>query len=271
MLTDPSGRSITYLRISVTDRCNYRCTYCMPKAGIDQLPYSQVLRYEQIAAITRVAGRLGITKVRLTGGEPLVKRDIELLVRLIASSWQFSDLCMTTNGSLLTRAKALALKQAGLHRVNISLDTLIPERFADLTRGGDLRDVLAGIDAARDAGLAPIKINMVVQDDTTEDEIGGMSAFCERNGLALQTIARFSLTDRVVEYNGPTVVHRPPDCTTCNRLRLTSDGYLKPCLFSDKETEVDFGDVEQSLLAAVRAKPACGIRCRTRSMSQIGG
>jgi GTP 3',8-cyclase len=271
MMIDFLGRSITYLRISVTDRCNYRCTYCMPEAGIDLIPHGRILRYEQIAAITHIAGRMGITKIRLTGGEPLVKRDIETLVRLIANSWHFNEVCMTTNGSLLTPAKAFALKAAGLRGVNISLDTLNAERFAFLTRGGNIQEVLAGIRAAQAARLAPVKINMVVLDDTTDDEILNMESFCASNGLELQTIARFSLTNRTISFARQAAAHRPPDCAACNRLRLTSDGYLKPCLFSDNEIRIDFSDIEGCFKAAVKAKPRCGIRCSNRSMSQVGG
>jgi cyclic pyranopterin phosphate synthase len=269
MLVDRYGRRITYLRISVTDRCNYRCTYCMPETGIELMPHSCMLRYEEIAKVAQIAGTLGITKIRFTGGEPLVKKGIENLVRLVADSWHFEDLCMTTNGSLLTRELAHSLRDAGLNRVNISLDTLDPSRFASITRGGNLNDVVAGIEAARNAGLSPIKINMVVLDNTTDDEIQRMRSFCERQGLVFQTIARFSLENR--ERRQTMKTHRPPDCSACNRLRLTADGYLKPCLFSDNEVKVDFLDIEGSIKAAVAAKPLCGIRCRARSMSQIGG
>jgi GTP 3',8-cyclase len=271
MLTDALGRVITYLRISVTDRCNYRCTYCMPEAGVEFIPHFMILSYEQIAEITKVAGRMGITKVRLTGGEPLVRRDIETLVRLISGGWEFKEICMTTNGSLLTRKKAFALKAAGLGRINISLDTLDPELFTALSRGGNLAEVLSGIDAALAAGLAPTKINMVILPETSDDDIEGMRLFCACNGLELQTIARFSLSDRALGIATSTAANRPPDCATCNRIRLTSDGYLRPCLFSDKEIRVDFEDIEGSFKSAIQAKPACGTCCSGRSMSQVGG
>jgi GTP 3',8-cyclase len=271
MLTDAFGRDITYLRISVTDRCNYRCRYCVPEAGVEFLPHPMVLRYEQISEIAKSACGLGITKVRLTGGEPLVRRDIETLVRLISAGREFKEICMTTNGSLLTRKKAFALKAAGLGRVNISLDTLDPEIFAALSRGGNLDEVLSGIDAALAAGLTPIKINMVILPETTDDDIEGMRLFCVCNGLELQTIARFSLSDRAPGIATSTATNRPPDCATCNRVRLTSDGYLRPCLFSDKEIKVDFEDIEGSFRSAAQAKPACGTCCTSRSMSQVGG
>ncbi len=271
MLTDAFGRAITYLRISVTDRCNYRCTYCMPEADVDFLPQSLILDYEQIARIAASAGRLGITKVRLTGGEPLVRRDVERLVRLICNGWKFGEVCMTTNGSLLTRSKAAALKAAGLCRVNISLDTLDPATFASLTRGGELQHVLNGIDAALAAGLTPVKINMVVRPDASDEDIEDMRLFCTVNGLELQTIAKFSLAFRSQDLDGPVITDRPPGCAGCNRLRLTSDGFLKPCLFSDKEIKVDLTDIDGSFRSAVRAKPACGTHCSSRSMSQVGG
>jgi len=158
---DDFGRAINYLRVSVTDRCNLRCVYCMPAEGIEKRPHSDILRYEELALIIRAAAGLGICKVRLTGGEPLARLGLVDFVRLIAAIPGIDDLSMTTNGTLLAR-HAAALAGAGLHRVNISLDTLRADRFQYITRRGRLDDVWAGIDAARAAGLSPIKLNMVV-------------------------------------------------------------------------------------------------------------
>jgi cyclic pyranopterin phosphate synthase len=241
----------------------------MPVEGIVLKPHTEILRYEQIIAIVREAAAHGIRKIKLTGGEPLIKRNIEYLVRSIADIPGITDLGMTTNGSLLTPEKAFALADAGLMRVNISLDTLDSRKFAAITRCGNLDEVIRGIDAAREAGLSPVKINMVVFNDTTEAEINAMRSFCANKGLSFQTIAHFTLSDR--EYAGTITTDRPPRCDTCSRLRLTADGYLKSCLFSDHEIKVDFSDIRTSLMQAVFAKPAAGSACTTRAMSQIGG
>ena len=269
MLTDPFGRQIVYLRISVTDKCNFRCTYCMPHEGVVPKPHSEILRYEQIRDIVSVAAGLGISKVRITGGEPLVKRNLEQLVEYIAATAGVRETCMTTNGSLLTAEKAHALKRAGLNRVNISLDTLDRDRFREITRCGSYDDVLRGIDAALAADLRPVKINMLIFDHTTNDELEDMHRFAEAKGVVLQTIRHFSLHER--NGSGGCITDRPTSCASCNRLRLTADGFLKPCLFSDKEIRVDFNDIRASILSALAHKPESGESCRNRHMSQIGG
>lgn len=269
MLTDPHNRAITYLRISVTDMCNFRCTYCMPAEGVELKPRSAILRYEDILTIVAEAAHLGVTKIRLTGGEPLVKRDIEFLVGGIAQTPGVEEVCMTTNGALLTPRKARALKEAGLTRVNVSLDTLDRERFQATTRVDGLDDVLRGVEAAVEAGLVPVKINMVVFADTSEGDIAAMRDFCASRDLRLQTINHFSLENR--RHGQAYVADRPPPCAQCNRLRLTADGYLKPCLFSEHEIKVDMANIRGSILAAVQAKPRSGEACRNRAMSQIGG
>ena len=167
---DAFSRPINYLRISVTDRCNLRCVYCMPPEGIAWRPHEQILRYEEIETIVRAAAKLGVSKVRLTGGEPLVRPGIVDLVRMLASVAGVDDLTMTTNGVLLSRY-AEALAEAGLRRVNVSLDTLRAQRFHHITRQGRVDDVLAGIEAAHRAGLEPVKINTVVIDGMNEDEV----------------------------------------------------------------------------------------------------
>ncbi len=268
-ITDPFGRAITSLRISITDKCNFRCTYCMPESGIELKPHSALLHYEQICAIVAEAATLGISKVKITGGEPLVRKNIEELVRQIAVIPGITDLGMTTNASLLTLKKAQILRQAGLMRLNISLDTVNPDTFHSITRGGELTEVLQGIGNAIAAGFSPVKINMVVMDATTEADIDAMRQFCDARGLQLQKIAHFSLHRRMTKVK--TVTERPPPCSRCNRLRLTADGFFKPCLFSDNEIKVNLNDIRGSLLAAVGNKPENGDSCTNRSMSQIGG
>ena len=270
-LTDRHGRRIHYLRVSVTDRCNYRCVYCMPEEGIPLKSHDDMLSYEEIASIARAAAGLGFDKVRLTGGEPLVRRNIEQLVRMLSGIDRFKDISMTTNGSFLTREKARRLKIAGLSRINISLDTLDESKFTDITRGGEIGDVLAGIDAARAAGLDPVKINMIVSEETVPPEIEAMKRFCEMNGLVLQTIKQFSLYNHANELKYPHVFDRPQPCGKCNKLRLTADGYLKPCLFSNKEIKLDMENIEGSIRQAVESKPQKGTCCENRIMCQIGG
>lgn len=271
MLIDSFGRNINYLRISVTDLCNFRCTYCMPPEGVALKPHTAILRYEQIAAVAAAAAGLGVNKIKLTGGEPLVKKNIEYLVELIARLSGITDLGMTTNGSLLTPDKARALKSAGLMRVNISLDTLDAAKFRTITCGGSLQDVLAGIDAALDAGLKPVKINMVVFNNTTAVEVESMRSFCASKGVTLQTIRCFDLTTSKIDVRRDVSTDRPHLCAQCDRLRLTADGFLKSCLHSDNEVKVDFDNIEASIQGAVRLKPRAGEVCRERVMSQIGG
>jgi cyclic pyranopterin phosphate synthase len=269
LLLDRFNRKIDYLRISVTDRCNYRCTYCVPDKPFVHKDPGDILSYEQIESLTEVAAGMGIRKVRLTGGEPLMRKDVEHLVAKLAAIQGIAQVCMTTNGSLLA-AKAAQLKQNGLARLNISVASLDAERYRRITGGGHLRQVLAGVDAARDVNFPAIKINMVVLDDTTEEDIEQMAAFCRRRGLQLQTIMRFSLYNRA-DLSRRLQTERPPECSKCNRLRLTADGFLKPCLFSDDEIRVDFGDIAGSIRRAVAEKPVNGNSCRNRVMSQIGG
>ncbi len=270
-LRDPYGRRIGYLRVSVTDRCNHRCVYCMPEEGVPLKTHDDILSYEEIFRVVEVAASLGFDRVRLTGGEPLVRRGIEDLVSLLAAIDGLDEVSMTTNGSLLTREKARLLKTAGLSRINISLDTLDAERFRAVTRGGDVEAVLAGIDAAIEADLRPVKINMIVSEGTTREDIERMRAFCGGRGLVLQTIKQFSLYDREEDPSGGISCDRPRPCETCDKLRLTADGYLKPCLFSDKEIRIDWDNIEMSLRGAVAAKPEKGTCCSNRLMCQIGG
>jgi len=266
---DLYNRQIDYLRISVTDRCNLRCTYCMPEAGIALKSHSDILPYEKIVRVAAAAAELGIRKIRLTGGEPLVRRNVNFLVSELKSVPGIREVSMTSNGTLLDLLAA-GLKQAGLDRLNISLDTLDADRYRQVTRNGDIARVLAGIAAAQEAGFKNIKINMVLIPGFNQDEVAPMKEFCRRKGLLLQRIHHYSLHDLKTSRSG-LEAERPLSCAICNRLRLTADGKLKPCLFSDHEFAVDFSDIRASLEKAVRAKPRQGVACDNRQNWQIGG
>ena len=263
---DRYSRPITYMRISVTDKCNLRCVYCMPAEGVPRRRHQDFLTLEQMAEAARAAVGLGMTKIRLTGGEPLVKRGIARLVGMIAAIEGLEHLAMTTNGTLLAPLAA-ELKEAGLDSVNVSLDTLDAERYRVLTRGGRIEDALAGIRAARAAGI-PVKLNMVVMEDTHPEEMGRMRDFADSIGARLQLINHYELSR---EKSDTYAFDRPPACAGCNRIRLTADGMLKPCLHSDMEVPLDFSRLEDSLRAAVSAKPLHGGACTNRAMPQIGG
>lgn len=241
----------------------------MPEAGIRFKPHSDILSYEQIESLVKVASGMGITKIRLTGGEPLVRKGIEQLVAKLCCIDGIDEVCMTTNGVLLPEM-AQKLKTAGLNRVNLSIDSLNADRYAQITRTGVLKDALAGAEAAIKAGLFPIKINMVTLDDTTKEDIEAMKKFCEDKNLELQKIMQFSLYDRAASTNN-FHTERPPRCHDCNRLRLTADGFLKPCLFSEHEIKVNFDDIDGSIRQALALKPKNGSSCDNRSMNQIGG
>jgi GTP 3',8-cyclase len=265
-MLDKFKREITYMRISVTDKCNLRCTYCMPKEGVELRSHKDFLSFEDIRKIVEEAAKLGISKIRLTGGEPLIKRGIEDLVEMIVSVNGIETVAMTTNGILLPK-KAESLKKAGLSSVNISFDTLNPEKYKKITRGGDLQNVFAGIDAAKKVGF-PVKINMVVTDETSENEISEMQKFCDERKLKLQLINHYSLgSEKKDDY----VFDRPPNCANCNRIRLLADGSLKPCLHSNEEITVDMNDIKRSLLKTVWEKPESGDSCTNRNMIEIGG
>jgi cyclic pyranopterin phosphate synthase len=268
-MLDRFNREITYLRVSVTDRCNLRCKYCMPEEGVPLKSHDEILTFEQIAEICRVASGLGIEKVRLTGGEPLVRKNIVHLVKMLKETRGIKEICLSTNGTLLAPL-APELKNAGLSRVNISLDTLDAEKYRELTRGGDIQKVFAGIEAVKRAGYQNTKINMVLLSGFNTDEIDQMFDFCQENGLTLQRINHYSL-DSSFRTGYYYEAERPPDCKKCNRIRLTADGMLKPCLFSEQEIPVDFNDIESSIRLAVQNKPAFGQNGTRRGNWEIGG
>jgi cyclic pyranopterin phosphate synthase len=239
----------------------------MPSEGIQLLKHSDILTFDEITAFCRVAIDYGVTKVRLTGGEPLVRRGITALVRMLSDLNGISDLSMTTNGVLL-KDYAQELKNAGLHRINISLDTIDPLRFAEITRGGNIGDVFEGIKAATDAGLLPVKINCVIRESKEENEAKGVTAFCRQNNLEIRYIKQMDLVrGHFSTVEGGT----GGDCGLCNRLRLTANGKLKPCLFDDLEFDVRKLGFEKAFLSAVELKPSCGTVNSKSAFYNIGG
>ncbi|GAB4525548.1 MAG: GTP 3',8-cyclase MoaA [Anaerolineales bacterium] len=328
MLTDRFGRPITYLRISVTPRCNLRCVYCMPAEGLPAPKDDELLTNEEIASFVRTAAQRGIRRIRLTGGEPLVRRGIENLVRQIAATPGIEEVSLTTNAMLLAK-KAAALAAAGLTRVNVSLDTLDAEKFRRITRGGQIERVFAGIAAAEKHGLTPVKINTVVVRGVNDDELADLALLSAEHPWHVRFIelmpvgnaqdwgpgfppdgARYvsvqEMRERLAHLglepaqtprgNGPARTFRIPGaagtvgfispvgehfCDQCNRLRLTADGALRPCLLMDAEVSVKEQlraglDVSPRLLEAVSLKPEGHELLQqhlpeARRMAQIGG
>ncbi len=325
-LSDSFQRPINYLRISVTDRCNLRCRYCMPTGGIELLSHRDILTYEEIYTIIRAAAESGITKVRITGGEPLVRLGLPDLIRMIKDIDTIDDISLTTNGVLLG-GYAAQLKQAGLGRVNVSLDTLKEDRFKVITGSSySLGDVLEGIEAAKAVGLTPIKLNMVVMAGVNDDELvdfaqktiieGWHVRFIElmpfegMSTKASQFISASEMRKRLEVLgelepstpevgNGPAKYFRLPEaggtigfitpvsehfCFDCNRLRLTADGKLRPCLMADGEIDLKeplrFGlsslGLKHLIEEAVTSKPLRhrlneGQAPKAGTITQIGG
>lgn len=266
-MLDHYNRKINYLRISVTDRCNLRCRYCMPEDGVCMVEHKDILTYEEIQEVVAVAVPLGMDKMRLTGGEPLVRKDIVELVRMIAEVKGVKDIAITTNGVLLEKF-AQPLAEAGLHRVNVSLDTMDPEKFNNITRGGDIRKVFAGIEAARLAGLSPIKINCVIQQSSDEPDALAVKQYCLENGLQARFISQMDLS---TGHFGIVEGGTGGDCTNCNRLRLTPTGKMKPCLFSDLEFDIREMGIRQAIEAALFGKPEKGTINLSNCFHNIGG
>jgi cyclic pyranopterin phosphate synthase len=266
-MLDRFNRQISYLRISITDRCNLRCAYCMPEQGISLIPHAEILRYEEILEVVQEAAKLGIDKVRITGGEPLVRKGVENLVAMISEVPQIKELTLTTNGVLLEEY-AGKLAVAGLHRINVSLDTVDPVKYYTLTRGGYLHKVLRGITAAKEAGLNPVKINCVVAGSSDDENSRAVKEYCEENGLEVRFIRRMDLENgcfSIVE--GGT----GGDCQVCNRLRLTADGYIKPCLFDNLAFSIREMGVREALYAAIGMKPEKGTVNTVNRFNNIGG
>lgn len=264
---DSFNRKINYLRISVTDRCNLRCTYCMPAEGIQLMQHSDILSFEEILQVVDDAILLGVNKIRITGGEPLVRKNIVQLIAQIATRPQITDLSMTTNGILLSQF-ALPLKEAGLQRVNISLDTMDTERFASITRGGDIEKVKLGIEASLEAGLSPVKLNCVVSTSSQENDAQLVKQYADSLGIQVRFIRQMDLESGefyIVEGGSG------GDCLSCNRLRLTANGMIKPCLFNDMEYSVREHGSMNALQLALNNKPSCGSVSKHGEFYNIGG
>lgn len=330
---DGFGRPISYLRLSVTDRCNLRCRYCMPADGVPMLRHQDIMSFEELREVTAAAASLGVTKVRLTGGEPLVRRGIVDLVGMLAQVPGIGQVTMTTNATLLAPL-ARNLAEAGLSRVNVSLDSLDPDRYAQVTRGGRLEDALAGLRAALDAGLPNTKVNCVLVGGFNDHEVARLAGLARDLPLTMRFIelmplgpsvswpqARFVPAERVLDalpgavpvgdsvgdpgvaelyqvpgWVGQVGLIRPLGhrfCSQCNRIRVTSDGMLKPCLHSAAEIPLRglHGEaLVEAIRRGIRAKPrghdmgldddghfggggACGLRPSrsARTMNEIGG
>jgi len=280
-LIDNFGREISYLRVSITDRCNYRCIYCQSEKEFEFIPHQEILRFEEIVEIVQEAVNLGITKVRITGGEPLVRKGIVNFIKQLRKIDRLEDISLTTNGFFLSEY-AEKLKEAGLNRVNISLDSLQEEKYKKITRGGSLGKALKGISSALKAGLLPIKINTVlirgINDDEVEDFVrltldrplnirfiefmpSGEevinefeSKFISVQEIKEKLIKKYLLDPvKISTANGPAKYYQIKGgqgtigfitalsqhfCKTCNRIRLTSEGKLRPCLFSNTEVNI---------------------------------
>jgi GTP 3',8-cyclase len=277
-LQDSYHRRIDYLRLSVTDRCNLRCTYCMPAEGIPRLSHGDILNYEEILRLVSIVTRMGITKIRITGGEPLVRKDILFLCANIAATPGLRSLSLTTNGLLLSQF-ARGLFVAGIKRINISLDTLKPEKYAAITRRDCFEQVWRGIRSVQETGFAPIKLNAVIMQGINDDEIEDLACLTYHYPFEVRFIEfmpfqsddghnRFVSADDILERlaqvapllpavsessNGPARHYRFPNalgkigiispisehfCQSCNRLRVTADGILRTCLFSMEETDL---------------------------------
>ena len=266
-MIDRFKRNINYLRVSVTDRCNLRCVYCMPEQGVELIKHKEILTFEEIAGIVRVGVKLGIDKVRITGGEPLVRHGIVDLVTMLAEIKGIKDLAMTTNGVFLDKY-AEPLAKAGLHRVNVSLDTMDSKKFRQITRVGNIETVLRGIDAAKAAGLTPVKINCVIKKSPLEEDAQQVAAYCKENDLKARFIKEMDLEDGIFS---KVIGGEGGHCAVCNRLRLTANGMIKPCLFSDLEFDVRKLGVKEAYLQAVGQKPRSGTENKVNKFSNIGG
>lgn len=278
-MIDSFGRKINYLRVSITDLCNLRCTYCMPECGVQKIEREDILKLEEIFELVKIFTKLGIDKVRLTGGEPLIRKGLPELVKNIGSLQAIKDFSMTTNGILL-KDYASVLKKSGLSRVNVSLDTMDEEKYRQITRGGSLKKVLEGIEEAKRVGLSPIKINTVLIGGFNEDEIENFVNLTVHNEIDIRFIELMPMGQvgkwsREKFIPGETVLNKVKDlipvdredisspasyyklkgakgkigiispmtckfCEDCNRLRLTSDGKLKLCLHSKEMLDLKY-------------------------------
>jgi len=267
MMKDRFQRTVDYLRVSVTDRCNLRCHYCYPCDSPWGQRSDRKLSLTEIVSVVSTALDMGVTRVRLTGGEPLVRKDIVQLVGRLAPLRGLVDLALTTNGQLLRRL-AGPLAAAGLQRINVHLDTLDSERYTKITGGGNLRETLLGLEVARVSGIAPVKINCVVAFGSDEPDAREVAKYAQNNGYGVRFIRRMNLKSGIFSTvdggNGG-------DCPRCNRLRLTSVGMVRPCLFSDLAFDVRQLGARAAIERAVALKPKAGTVCQTQSFYAIGG
>ena len=317
-MIDKLGRDITYLRISLTDKCNLRCRYCMPEEGVCRRQHHEMMNEDEVVTAVQVAASLGIHKIRLTGGEPLVKKNIVSICRRVAEVEGVREVCLTTNGLLLPQL-AKELREAGVKRLNLSLDTLDPEKYAYITRIGKLEQFRAGLEAALDAGFNKVKINAVLIGGFNDDEIEALAGLTMEYPVDMRFIELMPIQDhdefgesayvpysRVLEKlpqaipverdGGVAKLYRLPGakgniglispisahfCGECNRLRLTADGKLKPCLHSAEEYSIKGLD-QNGMMAvfqeAIWNKPAwhgdldAVNRSKAgRNMNEIGG
>lgn len=317
-MIDNYGRVIDYMRISVTELCNLRCRYCMPEDGIVKRAHDEMMTAEETIDAVKAAVSLGIKKIRITGGEPLVKRGIVKLCDAISAIEGVEELCITTNGTLLPKF-GKELREAGVSRVNISLDTLDPDKYREITRVGELSEALAGIDAAFEAGFDNIKINNVLMGGFNDDEIGdfvrltvdrpievrfielmpiGGGMDFDRSGFisCQQVLSKVPELEPLEHSEGVAVLYRLPGakgrvglirpiscefCGDCNKIRLTSDGMLKPCLHSDAELCIkglQLDEMKEVMRNAVLQKPEMRDKLDAdnpshagRNMNSIGG
>ncbi len=320
-MLDNIGRKINYLRISVTDLCNLRCRYCMPEEGLCKKEHEDILRIEEIEKIVRESAKIGINKVRITGGEPLIRKGIIELVEKISRIQEIKDIAMTTNGILLKKY-ANDLKNAGLNRVNISIDTLDKEKYKKITRGGKIEDVLEGVEEAKRVGLVPIKLNTVLIGGFNDHEISDFVNLTKNENIDVRFIELMPLgqastwakenfipnttvLDRFPELMGlckddkgsPAKYYKLPNgkgriglinpisshfCSSCNRIRITADGKIKPCLHSNYEINIrsllkQNVNLLEILKLAVESKPKehtindLEYEPVVRNMYQIGG
>ena len=313
-MLDAYRRSITYLRLSITDRCNYRCRYCMPDTGIEKCAHGDICPLEELRDMAAAAVRCGVKKIRVTGGEPLVRRGAVDFCRMLAEIPGIDELCITTNGSMLG-VLARPLREAGVTHLNISLDTLKKERFRAITRLGTLEDVLAGIGAAEHAGFQKIKLNCVLLGGINDDEIADFVELTREHPWQVRFIERMpmgcgkdfgaylpaqAVLERcpaleAISHDGVAACYRLPGakgtvgliapmsrafCAECSRIRITADGKLKPCLYSDAEIALrglSGGALEAAIRRGILTKPErhhmdeTGAAETHRGMFAIGG
>ena len=319
-MKDSFGREISYMRISVTDRCNMRCKYCMPEEGIENLGHDKILSFEDIQRIVKAAAELGIKKYRITGGEPLARKGIVNLIESLGKTNGVEELAMTTNGTMLAE-HADALKRAGLKRVNISVDSLIYHKYEEITRGGDLDAAFEGVNAALKVGLSPLKLNVVIMEGFNDDEILNFVQLTINHPIDIRFIElmpigqaastsgyrylsseeikkRLPSLIRLDQQDGVADIYKYPEaigkigfispmskqfCGDCNKIRLTADGKLKPCLHTDQEIDLhealktnDDEILKETIRNAILLKGEKhhlnhGAKPVERGMNQIGG